>query len=85
MAQLGEMIQSGSIEIVDAIKTFDITELEQAMVHFSTGSRIGKVVVTFEDPKSLLNVSNFLKTFYAAQNTHHCAGCSFRSTSFIRF
>ena len=56
MAQVNEMFQKGIIKPIDYIKTFDISELEQAMMYFANGTHIGKVVVTFDRPEALIKV-----------------------------
>ena len=57
MAQTVDLFRSGVIAPLEHIKIFDISQIEQAMMHFAKGTHIGKVVVTFKDPKSLLPVS----------------------------
>ncbi len=56
MAQVNDMFQKGIIQPIDHIKTFDISELEQAMTFFANGTHMGKVVVTFNNPQALLKV-----------------------------
>ncbi|KAL9047293.1 MAG: hypothetical protein Q9214_000093 [Letrouitia sp. 1 TL-2023] len=56
MAELGEMYRRGVIQPLRHITTFDVSELEQAMMHFAKGTHIGKVVVTFQNPDALLRV-----------------------------
>ena len=58
MAQTVDLSRSGIIAPPNHIKTFDVSQIEQAMLHFARGTHIGKVVVTFKDPKSLLPVSS---------------------------
>ena len=58
MAQTVDLFRSGIIAPLNHIKTFDISQIEQAMMHFARGTHIGKIVVTFRDPKSLLLVSD---------------------------
>lgn len=53
-----DIFRSGIVAPLNHIKTFDISQIEQAMMHFARGTHIGKVVVTFKDPKSLLPVSS---------------------------
>lgn len=60
MSELGEMFRQGSIRPVDVITTFDVQELEEAMMYLSSGTRIGKVVVKFENPQSMLKASPML-------------------------
>ena len=64
MAQTVDLLRSGIIAPLEHIRIFDISQIEQAMMHFARGTHIGKVVVTFKNPKSLLPVSNkFLLVF----------------------
>ena len=58
MAQTVDLFRSGIIAPLNHIKTFHISQIEQAMMHFARGTHIGKIVVTFRDPKSLLLVSD---------------------------
>ena len=44
---------------INRIKAFDISELELAMMYFSKGVHTGKIVITFENPKTELKVPNF--------------------------
>lgn len=56
MAELGELYRQGVIRPFNHIKTFDISQIEQAMMHFAKGTHLGKVVVTFQIPRSILKV-----------------------------
>ncbi|KAI4247300.1 MAG: hypothetical protein LQ352_006197 [Teloschistes flavicans] len=56
MAELGHLYRQGVIRPIDHITTFDISQIEQAMMHFAKGTHLGKVVVTFQDPQALLKV-----------------------------
>lgn len=56
MAELGDLNRRGVIRPIDHIKTFEISQLEQAMMYFAKGTHLGKVVVTFQDPKAVLKV-----------------------------
>ncbi|KAI8945258.1 polyketide synthase-like protein [Xylaria longipes] len=51
-----EMYRSGEIRLVP-ITTFDVSEIAEAYRYFSSKERIGKVVVSLEDPESLLDVA----------------------------
>lgn len=53
---MGELFSKGVMGPAEYIKTFDISELEQAMIYFARGTHKGKVVVTFENPGALLKV-----------------------------
>ena len=58
MAQTTDLFRAGIIAPIEHIKTFDISQIERAMMHFARGTHVGKVVVTFKNPKSLLPVSS---------------------------
>ncbi|TGJ84628.1 hypothetical protein E0Z10_g4132 [Xylaria hypoxylon] len=51
-----ELYRSGQIEPVP-ITTFDVSEISQAYRYFSSKDRIGKIVVSLENPNSLLTVA----------------------------
>lgn len=56
MAELGDLYRRGHIRPFRQIKTFDVSQLEQAMMHFAKGTHVGKIVVTFQDPDTPLKV-----------------------------
>ncbi|KAL8656993.1 MAG: hypothetical protein Q9226_002364 [Calogaya cf. arnoldii] len=56
MAELGDLYRQGVIRPIDHITSFDISQLEKAMMHFAKGTHIGKIVVSFQDPQAQLNV-----------------------------
>jgi hypothetical protein len=57
MAEMTEALGKKAISPIRHVTTYDISKLESAMVTFSKGLHIGKYVVTFRDPQSLLRVS----------------------------
>ena len=56
MAELGRLHRQGVIRPFRHIQTFDVSQLEQAMVQFAKGTHLGKIVVTFQDPSAVLSV-----------------------------
>lgn len=56
MAELGDLYRQGVIGPIDHLTTFDISQLEKAMMHFAKGIHLGKIVVTFQDPQAELKV-----------------------------
>jgi aryl carrier-like protein len=56
MAEVAELYKKGIIKPIDRITTFDISQLQQALMFMSKGKHIGKVVVTYNNPDSLLKV-----------------------------
>ncbi|KAL7625750.1 hypothetical protein AAE478_004973 [Parahypoxylon ruwenzoriense] len=57
MKELKSLWDSGVIGPIDHITTFDISQLESAMSFFSKGLHTGKLVITFEDPKTTLKIA----------------------------
>ncbi|KAI9690135.1 MAG: Type I Iterative PKS [Bathelium mastoideum] len=51
-----ELVRSGKIKMMPAPKVFDVTEIVAAFRTLSLSSRIGKVVVSLNNPKSLIKV-----------------------------
>jgi NAD(P)-dependent dehydrogenase (short-subunit alcohol dehydrogenase family) len=69
MEEVGEMLRNKEIRAVSSLKTFDISELESALLYFSQGKHIGKVVVTYEDEESMVQVrSPILRRDRSVQN-----------------
>ena len=56
MREVLELCHAEIVKPITYLKTFDVEELEQAMLHFSKGTHIGKVVITYAKPDSLLKV-----------------------------
>ena len=56
MTELGDLYRQGHIKPFDYITRFDVSRLEQAMMQFAKGTHVGKIVVTFQDPNSVLKV-----------------------------
>lgn len=48
MREVNEMIIIGVLHPIFPLKTFDISELESALMYFSQGKHIGKVAVTYK-------------------------------------
>lgn len=57
MKEMTEALEKKTISPIGHITTYDISELESAMVTFSKGLHVGKFVVTFRNPQSFLRVS----------------------------
>ena len=76
MAELGDLYRQGVIGPIDHLTIFDVSQLEQAMMHFAKGTHLGKVVVTFQDPGSLLKVRPTPKQVtFDAGAAYVLAGC----------
>ncbi|KAF4624751.1 hypothetical protein G7Y89_g13418 [Cudoniella acicularis] len=56
MEEVGNLLRKRSIQPIAPIKTFDISELDRALLHFSKGQHIGKIVVTYENPTSTVKM-----------------------------
>ncbi|KAF2233362.1 hypothetical protein EV356DRAFT_448529 [Viridothelium virens] len=76
MKQIIDMYRQGIIKPIDFITTFDISELEQAMMYMSKGIHVGKIVITFRDPKSKLKVlTSAPRTSFSSSATYILVGC----------
>lgn len=64
------MYRSGDIGLVP-ITTFDAAETVQAYRFFSSQDRIGKVVITFESPESVIPVRQADLSNYTNANGYH--------------
>lgn len=76
MAELGDLYRQGVIRPIDHITSFDISQLEKAMMHFAKGIHLGKIVVTFQDPQAELKVRPIPKQVTFDPNAAYLlAGC----------
>jgi NADPH:quinone reductase-like Zn-dependent oxidoreductase len=57
MSEVGDMMRMGYIRPIPHLKTFDVADLESALLYFSQGKHIGKVVVTYTNRDSQVKVS----------------------------
>ncbi|KAL5381606.1 hypothetical protein DPSP01_007054 [Paraphaeosphaeria sporulosa] len=56
MREVNEMITTGVLHPISPVKTFDISELESALMYFSQGKHIGKVAVTYTVEEAPLKI-----------------------------
>jgi hypothetical protein len=56
MAELTQLWVDGVIGPIHPHMTYDISRLEEAMVYFSKGVHVGKIVITFDNPQVPLKV-----------------------------
>ncbi|KAF1843183.1 polyketide synthase [Cucurbitaria berberidis CBS 394.84] len=56
LAEVTEMLHNGSLPPVSPIKTFGISQLAPALLYLSKGTHVGKVVITYDDHSSLINM-----------------------------
>jgi hypothetical protein len=56
MSEVGDMMRTEHIRPISPLKCFDVADLESALLYFSQGKHIGKVVVTYTDRASLVKV-----------------------------
>ena len=56
MKTVNEHYQTGRITPISPLNVFDISALDQALSSFSQGTHIGKLVVSFQNPKSIVKV-----------------------------
>lgn len=56
MREVDDLYKQGIVKPVAHIKTFDISKLEEAMMHMAKGTHLGKNVVTFENPSAMVKI-----------------------------
>ena len=56
METVDELYRAGHIAPIRPFSTADISELDRVLLGFTKGTHIGKIVVTFQNPNSLLKV-----------------------------
>jgi NADPH:quinone reductase-like Zn-dependent oxidoreductase len=54
--EVNNLLRQGVIRPIPEITIFDVSELDQALLYLSRGQHIGKVVVTYENPESIIKV-----------------------------
>lgn len=57
LIELSEMFASGSIRQPDLVQEFDVADLELAISQFMSESRIGKIVLLYDQPQTILKAS----------------------------
>jgi acyl transferase domain-containing protein/NADPH:quinone reductase-like Zn-dependent oxidoreductase/SAM-dependent methyltransferase len=76
MADVKGLWEMGAIGPIQPTTTFDISQLEKAMVYFSNGMHTGKVVISFEEPKSKLQISRTpRRTTFERDGAYILVGC----------
>ncbi|KAL8788410.1 MAG: hypothetical protein Q9195_007289 [Heterodermia aff. obscurata] len=56
MKTVNELYRTGGIAPIRPLSIFDVSELDQALSSFSQGKHIGKLAVSFQNPKSIVKV-----------------------------
>ena len=56
LSQVMSLYREGKIVAFEPLKVFDVSEIGQAFRYFSSRSRMGKVAINFENPKSQIRV-----------------------------
>lgn len=59
MEEVGKLLRQKAVQPISPINSFDISQLEQALLFFSKGTHVGKIVVTYEDPEKVIKVQSF--------------------------
>ncbi|OJK01834.1 hypothetical protein ASPACDRAFT_50671 [Aspergillus aculeatus ATCC 16872] len=74
-AEALELYRCGAVKPVP-ITTFDVSEISQAYRFFSTKGRIGKVVISLQDPSSVIRVAHARHlTTFDANKSYLLVGC----------
>jgi len=56
MAEVAALYRQGIVKPIDVVTTFDVSQLEKALVFMGKGTHVGKVVVTYNNPSSIVQV-----------------------------
>ncbi|CAI7567668.1 unnamed protein product [Penicillium viridicatum] len=71
-----DLVRSKICEPCSPIKTFDVSDITDAFRHFSLGTRLGKVTVSFQDPDLKVRViPTKYETAFSAQKCYLMVGC----------
>ena len=71
-----ELIRTGTVKPCSPLEIFGASDIVQAFRHFSLGTRMGKVAVSFEDCKSPLKVvPNKYETVMSPNKSYLMVGC----------
>ncbi|QSZ31907.1 hypothetical protein DSL72_001476 [Monilinia vaccinii-corymbosi] len=54
--EVGTLFCQGAIRPIPQITVFDVSDLDQALLYFSRGQHIGKIVVTYENKNSMVKM-----------------------------
>jgi NAD(P)-dependent dehydrogenase (short-subunit alcohol dehydrogenase family)/aryl carrier-like protein len=76
MAEVVRLYRKGVIKPIDFITTFDISELQQAMMYMSKGTHVGKIIVTYDNPESKIKVAPAVpRATFDPKATYVLVGC----------
>ncbi|KAE8839561.1 hypothetical protein HRS9122_06166 [Pyrenophora teres f. teres] len=56
MEEVAALYRKGIVKSIDVITTFEVSQLEKALVFMGKGTHVGKVVVTYTNPDSVVQV-----------------------------
>ncbi|KAJ4289017.1 hypothetical protein N0V90_011359 [Kalmusia sp. IMI 367209] len=56
MEEVESMLRAGTIQPIDAVQSYDISKLDTALLSLSKAKHIGKFVVSYENPDSLVKM-----------------------------
>ena len=56
MKDVIDMYRDGQISVIEPLKVFDVSQMTQALWHFSSKDRMGKIAISLEDPDVRLKV-----------------------------
>ena len=76
LTQTLNMYRAKTIKKIEPLEVFDIANAAKAFRHFSSGNRIGKVAINFEDASSVLKVQPYkYNTELSRSKTYVMIGC----------
>ena len=71
-----QLVHAGEVKPCEPLKVFDACDITRAFRHFSLGTRIGKVAVSFNKDSTHLRVQPFkYETIFSAQKSYLMVGC----------
>lgn len=76
LARTLELYRAKKIRKIEPLEVFDISDVTKALRHFSSGTRMGKVAINFENPASVLKVQpHRYKTLLSPVKSYIMIGC----------
>lgn len=58
MQEVDALLRTHVLRPITPIRTFSIADLDKALLYFSRGKHIGKIVVTYDDSNAIVKVRN---------------------------
>lgn len=76
LAEVLRLYRERKIMKIEPLEVFDISDISQALRHFSSRNRMGKVAINLENQKSVLRVQPFkYNTKFSTEKSYIMVGC----------